>query len=101
MNVDEYKDEKGRLYRTLSNGNPDMKIVVGPPEGLVDSLELPEPFATNLHNALFRRGLFNMRIVSKNPGNLQGALQEVLHLDTQKLTEAFFKYENQEVSNGQ
>ena len=100
MNVSDYTDDKGRMYRTLSNGNPDMMIIVGPPEGLVDSLGLPEPFATNLHNALFRRGLFNMKTVSKNPGSLTGALQEVLRVDTQKLTEAFFQFENQEVSNG-
>ena len=99
MNESEYKDEKGRLYRVLSNGNPEMAIIVGPPEGLVDSLDLPEPFATDLHNALYRRGVFNMKIVNKNPGNLMGALQEILRLDTQRLTEAFFKYENQEVSN--
>lgn len=93
-----HTDEKGRQYEVLAEG--DMIIPVGPPEGLVDSLELPEPFATNLHNALFRRKLYNYTAVNKDPRALQGALQEVLMLDVQRLSEAFFKYEHQEITNG-
>lgn len=73
-------------------------IIIGPPEGLVDTLKLPEPFATTLHNILYNRGLFNSGEVKKNPSVLIGALQEALNLDVQKLTEAFFIYEK-EVSN--
>src|SRR6266478_6174290 len=91
-------DEKGRMYEVLREG--ELEIVVGPPEGLVDSLNLPEPFASNLHNAMFRRKLFNYISINKAPESLRGALQETFMLDVQKLSEAFFRYENQEMTNG-
>ena len=88
----EHTDEKGRKYQALSNGDQQL-ILLGPPEGLVDGLNLPEPFATKLHNVLFERGLLNYAAAAK--GNaLMGALQEVLMLDVQRLLEAYFKYEN-------
>jgi hypothetical protein len=93
-----HTDEKGRIYEVLTEG--DMTIVVGPPEGLVESLGLPEPFATNLHNALHRRKLFNYAAINKSPDSLRGALQETLMLDVQRLSEAFFKYEHQEMNHG-
>lgn len=92
----EHTDERGRKYQALQDG--DGLIILGPPEGLVDSLRLPEPFATTLHNILFRRQLFNAAAVSKNPNHLIGALQEALSLDVQKLTEAYVNYEKEEVS---
>jgi len=92
MEAAEYIDEKGRKYKALQDG--DMRVIIGPPEGLVDDLGLPEPFATNLHNVLFRRGLWNYAEVAKNPNKLLGAYQEALRLDVQKLTEGFFKYES-------
>lgn len=92
----EHTDEKGRKYQALRDG--DGLIVLGPPEGLVDSLGLPEPFATTLHNILFRRSIFNAAAVSKNPNQLIGALQEAYRLDVQKLTEAYVNYEKEEVS---
>lgn len=98
METKTHTDEKGRQYEVLTEG--DMTIVVGPPESLVDSLGLPEPFATNLHNALYRRKLYNYAAINKDPRALQGALQETLMLDVQKLSEAFFRYENQEIKNG-
>lgn len=67
-------------------------ILIGPPEGIVDALELPEPFATRLHNILFNRGLLTYEDVVKNPKQLLGAMQEALSLDVQKLQEAYFKY---------
>lgn len=84
-----------RKYKALTDGS-DNAIIIGPPEGLVDDLDLPEPFASNLHNVLYARGVFTYRDVVRNPRNLQGALQEALSLDVQKLTEAYFKY-SQEV----
>jgi len=72
-------------------------IVIGPPEGLVDSLKLPEPFATTLHNVLYARGLYNSAEVAKNPRVLIGALQEAMNLDVQRLTEAFLNYEKEQV----
>ena len=87
----------GRKYRALADGSGNA-ITLGPPEGLVDDLELPEPFATALHNTLYARGLMTYRDVTQQPRNLQGALQEALSLDVQKLTEAYFKY-SQEVQD--
>lgn len=92
----EYRDPvNGRLYEAMQDG--DARMIIGPPEGLVDSLGLPEPFATDLHNVLYRRGLFTYKGVSNNHKALFGALQEALNLDVQRLTEAFFNYEKEEV----
>lgn len=86
----------GRKYRALSDGTN--TILLGPPEGLVDDLGLPEPLATNLHNILYARGLITYRDVAQRARELAGALQEALTLDTQRLHEAYFKY-SQEVHN--
>jgi hypothetical protein len=93
----EHTDEKGRKYKAYREG--EMIVIVGPPEGLVDELGLLEPFATRLHNVLFRRGLWNYQEVRKQRNALLGAYQEALRLDVQKLTEGFFKYEHQEVQH--
>ena len=87
----------GRKYKALSDGTGHA-IIQGPPEGLVDDLGLPEPFATNLHNILYARGLFTPSDVARRPRELQGALQEAMKLDVQRLNEAYIKY-SQEVSN--
>ena len=89
----------GRKYKAYSDGGGN-EILVGPPEGLVDELKLPEPFATNLHNVLYARGLLTHRDVVKRPREIIGALQEALNLDAQKLQEMYFKY-SQEVHNDQ
>lgn len=88
-------DEKGRKYEIYREG--DMIIPIGPPDGLVDSLGLPEPFATNLHNALHSRSLFTYKAVCQSPRSLQGALQEAMNLDVQRLSQAFYQIENTEV----
>lgn len=91
----EWEDPKnGRKYLVLRDGTGN-DIIKGPPEGLVDDLKLPEPFATTLHNILYNRGLFNSAAVAKDPRVLIGALQEAMNLDVQKLTEAFWKYEQE------
>lgn len=84
----------GRLYEALSDGSA--LIIIGPPEGLVDAMHLPEPFATNLHNSLYNRHVFTFR-EAQNPKTIQGALQEALQIDVQKLTEIFLTYETEEV----
>lgn len=76
------------------SGTEEMHIILGPPEGLVESLGLPEPFATRLHNVLCDRGLLTFADVAKNQRVLQGALQEALMIDVQRLAEAYFKIEN-------
>ena len=87
-------DSSGRHYEVYEEG--DMTIPIGPPERVVDVLGLPEPLATNLHNELHLRGIMTYADASRNPKSLQGALQSVLSLDVQKLTEAFLQYETQE-----
>jgi len=84
-------DEKGRKYDAWKGAN-DMAIIIGPPEGIVDVLGLPEPFATNLHNVLHARGVIKYRDACK-PNIIQGALQEALSIDVQRLNEAYFRYE--------
>src|SRR5688572_19079747 len=91
----EHRDpQTGRLYEALTDGG--QVVIIGPPEGLVDSLNLPEPFATNLHNVLYRRRIFTYQDAGKHQ-NLLGALQEALNLDVQRLAEAFSKFEKEEV----
>lgn len=88
-----YKDAvNGRLYEAMAEG--EHRVILGPPEGLVDALNLPEPFATNLHNALYARRIFTFR-EAQNHKAIQGALQEALQLDVQKLTEIFLNYETE------
>lgn len=99
METVEYIDPaNGRKYEALVNGRDDMRVIKGPPEGLVDSLGLPEPFATTLHNILYARRIFTTADIARDSRSLMGALQEALLLDVQRLTEAYFHYEK-EVSN--
>ncbi|RPJ29146.1 MAG: hypothetical protein EHM33_01890 [Chloroflexi bacterium] len=87
----------GRKYQAIVDGSGNA-IIMGPPEGLVDELGLPEPFATTLHNILYARGILTYRDVVKKSKELIGALQEALNLDAQRLQEMYFKY-SQEVRN--
>lgn len=70
-------------------------VIEGPPEGLVDTMGLPEETATRLHNILFNRGLFTYEDVIKNQRSLLGVIQEAFSMDVQKLQEAFFQYQNE------
>ena len=85
-----YIDEKGRKY-VAWKGAGGMDIIIGPPEGVCDTLGLPEPFATNLHNILFSRRIINQMDAGR-PNALLGALQEALNIDVQRLNEAYFRY---------
>jgi len=76
-------------------GQDETHIILGPPEGLVESLNIPEPFATRLHNILCDRGLLTYKDVARNQKVLQGALQEALNLDVQRIAEAYFKFEKE------
>jgi len=88
---------EGRKYLAYVSEDdpPGGYVVVGPPEGLVDSLGLPEPFATTLHNALFDRGLYNYKAIAANQKVAVGVIQEVLGMDAQKLVQAFFQFETE------
>lgn len=88
----------GRKYRAYVS--PDEQegafVIVGPPEGLVDGLGLPEPFSTRLHNILYDRGIFTHADASRK-NVLLGALQEALQVDAQRLAEEFLKFEKEPV----
>ena len=81
-NYDAWKNEEGQV------------IIIGPPD-VVDDLGLPEPTATNLHNALHRRKILNYRDATLHAKDLQGALNEALMLDLQRLHEAYYRYEQE------
>lgn len=90
MDIIEYIDpENGRKYQAYVDDQGG-RIIKGPPEGLVDSLNLPEPFATKLHNVLYDRGIFDYATAARGQ-NLVGALQEALLVDAQILLDAFRK----------
>lgn len=72
-------------------------VIVGPPEGLVDTL-LTEPMATTLHNVLFDRGLYNYKAIAANQKIALGVANEVKGVNAQQLVEAFFKFENETVT---
>lgn len=93
MDLAEHTDNLGRKYQVRVDGT--MEIIIGPPEGLVDRLGVPEPIATRLHNILYRRRIFNSRDIARDPKSLLGALQEALMVDVQRLTEAYFEYEKE------
>ncbi len=95
MQIVEHVDEFGRKYKAYSDGSDEGVVIIGPPEGLVDELELPEPFATRLHNIFYVRGFINYEDVVKAKNGLMGALQEALSIDVQKLNETFYKYEKE------
>jgi hypothetical protein len=83
----------GRKYKAYSDGSEEGIVIIGPPEGMVDELGMPEPFATRLHNILYARGFFSHADVVKVNNGLMGALQEALSIDVQKLNEYFFECE--------
>jgi len=91
-----HTDDKGRNYDAWK-GEDGQFVIIGPGEGLVDSLELPEPFATRLHNVLHSRGLLNSRELSRRSKELFGALQEALTIDVQRLNEAYYQYEQEDL----
>lgn len=92
-----WSDERGRQYRVMlpddaSETEAPMGIPLGPPDA-VDFLELPEPFATRLHNNLYDRGLYRASDVRKNPQALFGALQSALRVDIHLLMQAYAEAE--------
>lgn len=96
MTIREVIDENGRKYTAHVSDDvpPGAYIVIGPPEGLVDTLGLPEPVATRLHNILYDRKIFKFKDLSAN-GMAHAIMQELYSLDTQKLAEAFAKFETE------
>lgn len=71
-------------------------VVIGPPEGLVDELGIPEPQATRLHNILYDRKIFKFQDVAR-PNVAIGVIQELYAVDAQKLVEMFMNFEKEPV----
>lgn len=90
--------ENGRKYWVIvSEDAPTGAYVkVGPPEGIVDGLGLPDDIATRLHNILYDRRIFTYEDISR-PGASLGALQEALSVDAQRLAEAFAHYQTEPI----
>lgn len=87
----------GRKYIVLlpeGADNPDLGIPYGPPP-FVDDLELPEPFATRLHNQMFNRSLFSLNDLRQRPREVQAALQAVFRMDAATILDAYAKAEKE------
>jgi hypothetical protein len=67
-------------------------VIVGPPEGFVDELGLPEPLATNLHNAMYSRRIFTYKDAARDNA-IMGAWKEVLEGEVHRLVEIFASFE--------
>lgn len=92
----EIEMRKYLAYISPEAGTPGGMVIIGPPEGLVDTLGLPGEIATRLHNILYDRKLFTYRDISR-PGAALGAVQEAFSVDAQKLAEAFAMFETETV----
>lgn len=88
----------GRKYRAYVS--PDDQagahVIIGPPEGLVDTLGLPPTTATRLHNILYDRGIMKYEDAAKR-GVLPGVIQELFTLDAQLLLQKFSEFEKETV----
>ena len=93
--------ENGRKYKAyVSSDTPaGAYAIIGPPEGMVDDLGLPEPFATRLHNILYDRGILTAKDATR-PNVVMGALQEAYQVDAQKIVEKFFLLERETLAIG-
>ena len=88
-----YIDDRGRKYLVkLADDVPDSEahrgIPIGPPD-IAEVLDLPEPFATRLHNILFDRQLWSIKEVNKQRNCLVGVLQAALKIDIHTLHNAY------------
>lgn len=100
----DYTNESGRNYRVMlppeaTDEEAPMGVPIGPPD-VVDTLGLPEPFATRLHNLLHRRGLYGTKEVRKHPQSLQSALQSAYKVDLHVLMQAYIESEKEMPVNG-
>ena len=88
---------KGKKYLvSLPEGadNVDLGIDLGPPN-FTGSLDLPEPFATKLHNQMYDRGLFTLDDLRRRPREVQAALQSALRLDAATIVNAYAEAEKE------
>lgn len=87
-----FLDRRGRKYTAeIPEEVPDIEAyrgaIVGPPD-VVEVLGLPEPVATEVHNALHDRGVLTTAD-AKRPGIVFGALQAALKMDQFKIISAY------------
>lgn len=99
MKLVDYEDANGRKFRVevpddAKDDEAEFGIPVGPPP-IVDFLKLPEPIATQLHNELHRRGIWNEEVIRKSPGALLGAIQAVMRVDAQIIHQAYIEYDKE------
>lgn len=104
MKIVDYEDDRGRKFRVELPDNAGIEdaefgVPVGPPP-VVDILELPEPFATRLHNELHRREIWNEAVIRRNPGALIGAIQAAVRVDTQIIHQAYLDYDKEIAPDG-
>lgn len=97
MRTVDYTDERGRKYRVklpegITDEQAELGIPIGPPD-VVDYLEIPEPFATALHNQLFMRGLFTAKDIRASKNALQGAFMAAINADAARVYEAYVSLE--------
>ena len=83
-----HTDSTGRIWITsIPDGAPDshasMGLPVGPPD--LSKLELPEPLAVRLHNALVDRNVLTWRDFRRNRAAVLAALKWALGADIQRL----------------
>ncbi|MEE8360815.1 MAG: hypothetical protein V3R71_01605 [Gemmatimonadales bacterium] len=83
-----YTDSTDRIWITsipddAPNGHASMGLIVGPPD--LSALELPEPLAIRLHNALVERDILTWHDFRRNRAAVLGALKWALKADIQAL----------------
>ena len=88
----EHVDSDGRYWAVLmpegEEEKSEMGIPIGPPD--LSGLGLPLGIEVNLHNQLYRRGLFTLRDVKGRKQNeVFAALQAALKVDVIKVTALF------------
>lgn len=96
----EYERQGRKFLVMLPEGvdNVDLGIPVGPPEFL-DFLDMPEPFATRLHNQMFDRKLFTLRDLQKRSNEVQAALQSAFRIDVASIVQAYHESEKETLPN--
>lgn len=63
-------------------------IIIGPPD--LSGLNLPHEFEVRLNNELYNRGLITKKDIVRSRDNvIFGALQAMLKVDTQRITELY------------
>lgn len=89
----DYTDYRGRKYRVLiTDDMEDSQAADGVhlgPLDVVDSLDLPEPYATRLHNELHRRKLYRVKDIRARGNELVSALQATFKVDAQLIAEQY------------